>query len=312
MLSKNPCHLCPRKCGARRLEGERGFCGAGGKIRAARAMIHEGEEPCLIGPPVEKDKEAVSLRHGAGAVFFSGCSLRCVFCQNEEISWQNKGWEISSERLSEIFLELQKKGAQVIDLVTPAMYAPDIMEALERIRDRLKIPVVYNSGGYESVETLKALEGLVDIYLPDMKYKSSLLSARYSMAPDYFERAQEALREMVRQTGPCQLDDNGQMSRGTIVRHLVLPGCAKDSAAIMDYLGKTYGKNTIMVSLMRQYTPWGKARDYPEINRKVTSYEYEQVVEEALKWDLPGYRQQKSAMGMRLLPSFDGQGIVTL
>lgn len=303
------CTLCPRNCQADR-EKTLGYCRVPGKILAAKAMIHVGEEPCLIG---KKEYEQGGGRFGAGAVFFSGCNLRCVFCQNAPISQDSFGKEISEERLGEILLELQEAGANCIDLVTPTPYADRISRVLRKIKleeKKLTIPVVYNCGGYESVETLKLLEGLVDIYLPDLKYYDSALSLRYSKASDYFERAMEAIQEMVRQVGIAKIDEDGQMQKGVLIRHLVLPGCSKDSVKLMKILGETFSKGEIRISLMRQYTPYfGVAKDYPEINRRITSLEYERVVDAALEAGLDGYRQEKSAATMELLPKFDLSGL---
>ncbi len=301
MLTLSHCEICPRRCGADRTK-VRGVCGCDDRIRAAKAMIHEGEEPCLIGT---KDR---SGRWGAGAVFFSGCNLKCVFCQNAEISLENYGQAISEARMEEIILGLQDRGAAVIDLVTPTPYALQIAEMLETIKHKLTIPVVYNCGGYESVEALKRLDGLIDIYMPDLKYKSPELSGRYSKARDYFDAAAPALDEMIRQRGECVFTEEGQMRSGTLVRHLVLPGCSRDSEALMDYLG-TLPKRTIMVSLLRQYTPYADAENYPEINRRITTLEYERVVKRALDNGLDGFRQAQSSSTMALRPVFDGSGL---
>ncbi len=308
------CKLCPRECQVDR-DFAVGFCGVPSKIYAAKAMIHIGEEPCLIGRKEYENRTEwlqgnKKARFGAGAVFFSGCNLRCVYCQNAAISRESFGKEISSERLGEIFLELQDKGAACIDLVTPTPYSDKIAKVLKNVKPMLEIPVVYNCGGYESVEALKKLEGLVDIYLPDLKYYDGALSGRYSAAADYFERTKEALEEMFRQVGPCVLDEEGQMIKGVLVRHLVLPGCYKDSMKLMDHLGTAFPKDSVYVSLMRQYTPYDAVREkYPEINRRITGFEYEKVVERALENGLPGFRQEKSAATMELLPRFDLSGL---
>jgi len=265
-------------------------------------MIHEGEEPCLIG---KKDR---SGRWGAGAIFFSGCNLKCVFCQNAEISLQNYGEMISETRLGEIMLGLQDQGAAVIDLVSPTPYALQIARVLEKVKPQLMIPVVYNCGGYEGLEALKMLDGLVDIYMPDLKYKSAELSRRYSKAADYFEAALLALLEMIRQRGECVFTEDGQMTSGTLVRHLVLPGCSRDSEALMDCLG-TLPKGTVTVSILRQYTPYADAKKYPEIDRRITSLEYERVVKRALENELDGFRQAPGSSTMALRPVFDGSGL---
>lgn len=301
MLTLSHCEICPRRCGADRTR-MRGICGCDREIRAARAMIHEGEEPCLIG---SKDR---SGRWGAGAIFFSGCNLKCVFCQNAEISLQNYGEVISEARLGEIILNLHDQGAAVIDLVSPTPYALQVAEVLEKVKPQLTIPIVYNCGGYEGLEALKRLDGLVDIYMPDLKYKSPEISGRYSKADDYFEAASLALEEMIRQRGECVFTEDGQMKSGTLVRHLVLPGCSRDSEALMDYLG-TLPKGSITISLLRQYTPYADAEQYPEINRRITTLEYERVVNRALQNGLDGFRQASGSATMALRPVFDGSGL---
>ena len=217
------CRLCPRNCGADRYHSA-GFCGMGAVTSAAKASLHKWEEPCI------------SYKNGAGTVFFSGCSLRCVYCQNHEISTERFGRELNGDSLADIFLRLQEMGADNIELVTPTHFVPDIIYTLEKVRDKLTIPVVYNTGGYELVSTLKMLDGLIDVYLPDIKYYSPELSSRYSAASDYFERASEAVLEMVRQTGKLRFNADGGLERGTIIRHLVLPGCRHDSMKIMDWI----------------------------------------------------------------------------
>ena len=294
------CRLCPRNCGANRFE-KPGYCGAGAGIRAAKAMIHQGEEPCLLGSS------------GAGAIFFTGCNLRCVFCQNYEISWEQQGKEISTGRLGQIMLELQEQGAACIDLVTPTPYLLHIKEALEAVKPQLNIPVVYNCGGYEEPQALRKLDGLIDIYLPDLKYFDKAIAAKYSGCADYFERAGEALKEMFRQVGPVEFDENGQMKRGLLVRHLVLPGAYKDSMKLMDFLGEAFPAGSIRISLMSQYTPFGRVLKEPdrfkELGRRVTTFEYNKVIDRALANDLDGYSQQRSSSTMALRPHFDGAGL---
>lgn len=282
-------------------EEQAGYCGAGAKIRVAKAMLHHGEEPCIGGQPQEA---------GAGAVFFSGCNLRCVFCQNYEISWENHGWEISEERLGQILLELQEKGALCIDLVSPTPYSAQLKVVLEKIRPRLHIPVVYNCGGYEEPATLRQLAGLIDVYLPDLKYFDKALAARYCGCADYFERASAALEEMYRQVGAVQMDGAGRLRKGVLVRHLVLPGAHRDSMQLVKWLGERFAPQSILISLMSQYTPFGRAQEYPEINRRVTTYEYRKVVEQALLSGLEGYSQERSSSTMALRPAFDGEGIL--
>ena len=305
ILDMANCHFCPRNCGANRFE-KPGFCGAGAGIQAAKAMIHQGEEPCLLG------KEGAK-RYGAGAVFFTGCNLRCIFCQNFEISWEQQGKEITTERLGDILLELQNQGAACIDLVTPTPYLLPIQKALEAVKAKLQIPVVYNCGGYEEPQALQQLEGLVDIYLPDLKYYAKALAAKYSGCADYFETASAALQEMFRQVGPVEYDADGQMQKGLLVRHLVLPGAYKDSLKLMDWLGDVFPIGSIRISLMSQYTPFGRVlmepERYKELNRRVTTFEYNKVIDRALEKGLDGYSQQRSSSTMALRPDFDGAGL---
>ena len=253
----------------------------------------------------------MSTAGGSGAVFFSGCVLRCVYCQNYSISTECHGKELMSERLSEIFLELQEKGAENIDLVNPTHFVPQIIEALKLAKDNgLRLPVVYNSGGYESINTLKALEGLVDIYLPDVKYFDDELARRLSNAPNYFETAVKAVGEMVRQTGK-PVFENERLLRGTMVRHLVLPGCYKDSIEIVRRLWERFGKD-ILFSLMSQYTPFGKVRTDPEfakMNRRITTFEYNKVLDAVIEAGLEGYMQERSSAKEEYTPCFDLDGI---
>ncbi len=294
----NHCCLCPRNCSASRSEGMAGFCGMTDRIRAARAALHMWEEPCISGTK------------GSGAVFFSGCSLRCIFCQNHEIAAGKAGKEISEERLAEIFLELQEKGAANINLVTGTHFAPSIRKALERAREQgLSLPVVYNCGGYESLRTLRMLEGFVDVYLPDFKYMDSQLAEKFSHAPDYPEAAKTALAEMVRQTGPCVFDPEGYIRKGTIVRHLILPGHTRNSKDVLRYLHETYG-DRIYISIMNQYTPVRPLPDYPELNRKVTRREYEKVLDEAVRLGIEkAYIQEGETADESFIPAFDLEGI---
>ena len=248
---------------------------------------------------------------GSGAVFFSGCVLRCVYCQNYSISTECHGKELTAGRLSEIFLELQEKGAENIDLVNPTHFVPQIIDALRLAKDNgLRLPIVYNSGGYESINTLKALDGLVDIYLPDVKYFDDELARRLSNAPNYFETAVKAVGEMVRQTGK-PVFENGKLIRGTMVRHLVLPGCYKDSIEIVRRLGERFGKD-ILFSLMSQYTPFGKVRTDPEfakMNRRITTFEYNKVLDVVIEAGLEGYMQERSSAKEEYTPRFDLKGI---
>ena len=292
------CTLCPRGCGVDRTSGARGFCGASDVVCVGRAALHAWEEPPLSG------------ERGSGTVFFTHCTLGCVFCQNRTISRREaQGRPVTQERLAGIFLELQTQGAHNINLVTASHYAPTVRAALQQARVKgLHIPVVYNCGGYETVETLRMLNGLIDIYLPDFKYYSSYYAGMYSGAPDYPDFAKEAIAEMVRQTGAPQFDQTGMMTRGTIVRHLMLPGLEGDTAQVLRYLAEHFG-DRILVSLMRQYTPFGMAERYPELDRKITDEEYEQAVTLFSELGLAGFLQDKESISESFIPSFEGQGV---
>ncbi len=272
----------------------------GEEITAAKAMLHFWEEPCISGTK------------GSGAVFFSGCVLRCAFCQNYDISGGNRGKIISTERLSEIFLEFQQKGAQNINLVNPTHFVPKIISAVKRAKERgLKLPIVYNSGGYEKVDTLKMLEGIVDIYLPDVKYFSSELSKKLSAAPNYFEIAISAVEEMLRQTGEPKFSENGEMLSGVIVRHLVLPWEYKDSVEVVKRLGERFG-GKILFSLMSQYTPFGRVKtdkNLEKYNRRITTFEYEKVLDATISAGLRGFMQEKSSAREEYTPEFDFEGL---
>ena len=292
------CTLCPRECHVNRENKKRGYCGMDSRIYAARAALHMWEEPCISG---EK---------GSGAVFFSGCGLRCIFCQNREIAIGKDGKEISVEKLGEIFLNLEKQGAANINLITGAHYVPQIREALRIAKEKgLSVPVVYNSSGYEKVETLKLLEGYVDVYLPDFKYMEASLAEAFSNAPDYPERAKEAIEEMVRQTGKCVFNEEGYLEKGTIVRHLILPGHTVNSKKVLDYLHNTYG-NKIFISIMNQYTPVYEQKVYKELNRKVTEREYKKVLDHALESGVEnGFWQTGDTAKESFIPSFNYEGL---
>ena len=298
------CTLCPRRCHVDRRAGAKGFCRQGLEPAAARAALHFWEEPCLCGST------------GSGAVFFSGCSLQCVFCQNHDIALGTGGYAVPLERLVRIFLELQDKGAANINLVTAGHFIPQLCYAIPRARQQgLSIPIVYNSSGYEEVSSLGLLDGLVDIYLPDLKYRSPQLSAQYSHAPDYFEKASAAIGEMFRQVGrPVFAPDSGLMKRGVIVRHLLLPGHVGDSKRILRYLHDTY-RNDIYVSIMNQYTPMRHLAQMPQLNqtelsRKVTAEEYERVLDFADQIGIEnGYMQEGDAAAESFIPAFDGEGL---
>ena len=291
------CKQCPRACGADR-RAETGFCGVPAGIRLARAALHPWEEPCISG------------ERGSGTLFFCGCNLRCVFCQNREISHGEEGGvAVSPSELKRIMLRLQEEGASNINLVTPTQYALQLVPILREIRGELRIPVVYNCGGYESVETLRALEGLIDVYLPDCKYYSPQLSASYSAAPDYFSVSTDALREMLRQTGSPKMGENGLMKRGVLVRHLVLPGCREDSIALLKQLSEIFGSHAFLLSLMSQYTPEFAAADAPKnLRRRVTSFEYDQVLAVALELGFEGYLQARASAVSHYTPDFRREG----
>ncbi len=350
------CTLCPRACHADRFSG-RGFCGVGAELKAAKAMLHRWEEPCIAG------------KNGSGAIFFSGCTLRCIYCQNHELSHDCFGIEISTERLEEIIYELSAQGAETIEFVTASQYIPTIAAVLERIKKNIKVPVVFNCGGYESVESLRMLEGLIDIYMPDVKYYSDELAVRLSSAPHYFETAVKAVREMIRQVGRprygagrgCYVaageDGAGEaktdpytsrvpenaaavgaaevgrntagnaaaaetadisaaeaedtvLSRGVIIRHLVLPGCRQDSIRLIEELCSELGADSFLISLMSQYTPFYKAKDIKELNRRVTSFEYDSVLKRAEELKLKGFMQERSSAKEEYTPAFDLSGIV--
>lgn len=292
------CLLCPRKCGINRAAGQTGVCGVSAEIRVARAALHYWEEPCISG---EK---------GSGAVFFSGCSLHCVFCQNREISDGKVGKIISKERLRDIFLELKAKGANNINLVTPGQYIPDIVWAVNDAKSRgMKLPIIYNTSGYENVTELKLLEGIVDVYLPDFKYMDSTLSARYSRAKDYPSVAKQALSEMVRQQPDVVIDDaTGLIQKGVIVRQLLLPGHVNDAKAVLKYLYDTYHDH-VYISMMSQFTPIA-LKDYPEINRTVTRREYERLVDYALEIGITNaFIQEGDVAKDSFIPAFDCEGV---
>ena len=261
--------------------------------KIARAALHRWEEPCISG------------KNGSGAIFFSGCGLQCVFCQNEEISFKKQGKTVTPERLAEIFRELVTQGAHNINLVTASHFVEAVLEALRRYRP--PVPVVYNSSGYETLETLRRLEGWVDIYLPDLKYVRPEVSARYSGASDYFQYASAAVKEMARQTGPSVFDENGMLQKGTLVRHLILPGNTRNSIEVLDWLKENL-PNT-QVSLMAQYVPCGRAAEYPEINRPITRREYQKVLDHLFFLGLDGYVQERAAARKAYIPAFSLEGV---
>ena len=331
MSSEGSCGLCPRKCKTDRRTGRTGFCGMGSKAVISRAGLHMWEEPCISG------------KNGSGTVFFCGCNLKCVFCQNRAISgtaepetagssketppafvplkeWKElkaRGFDgtariiVEPDELADVFINLQDKGALNINLVTPTHFSDQIGIAVDIARQTgLKIPIVYNCGGYESVEALQKLEGRIDIWMPDLKYYSDELALRYSHAAHYFETASAAISEMVRQTGGKNLfDDNGLMKKGVLVRHMILPGHTADSKRIMRFLHENY-HNAVYISIMNQYTPVGGLESYPEINRKLTGEEYQRVVDFAVKIGIEqGFIQEGDTAVESFIPAFDGTGI---
>lgn len=293
------CTQCPRECNIDREAGQIGFCGVvSEKIVAARAALHMWEEPCISG------------EEGSGTVFFSGCTLRCVYCQNYDIARASTGKEITKERLAEIFLELQEKGANNINLVTPTHYTTEIIWAVKKARELgLTLPIVYNCSGYEKVDTLRQLEGIVDIYLTDFKYMDAQIADRYSKASDYPEVAKLALAEMVRQIPESAFNEREMMTKGVIVRHLLLPGYLENAKAVVKYVYETYG-DQVFLSLMNQYTPLPQVEAFPEINRKVTEEEYDELVDYAIEIGMEnGFIQEGGTAEESFIPAFDYEGI---
>ena len=292
------CHLCPRNCGVDRLAGQKGFCGVDAGIMVARAALHMWEEPCISG------------KEGSGAVFFSGCSLGCAFCQNRTISKGQSGKVITVEHLAELFLDLQAQKANNINLVTAGHFLPQVREALILVKEQgLTIPVVYNSSGYEKAEMLRYLEGLVNIYLPDLKYLEADLAGKYSHAKDYPEVAMKALEEMVRQVRTPEFDERGMMKKGVIVRHLLLPGHVRNSKKVLEYLYGTYG-DQIYISLMNQYTPMPAMKDDPQLSRKVTDREYDRLLDHAISFGVTNcFIQEGETAKESFIPEFNGEGI---
>lgn len=298
------CTLCPRNCKVNRAGGEAGVCGVSGDgILGARAALHMWEEPCISG------------EHGSGTVFFSGCPLRCIYCQNYEIAHAETGKQISVERLAEIFLELAEKGANNINLVTPTHYTPEIVQAVTLARGAgLTLPIIYNCSGYEKVETLRQLAGIVDIYLTDFKYMDREIAARYSKAPDYPEIAKKALQEMVRQTGAPVFEESpsgeqDMLRSGVIVRHLLLPNCLQNGKEVVRYVYETYG-DAVYLSLMNQYTPLPQVKNIPELNRKVTEREYEKLIDYAIDLGVEcAFIQEGETAEESFIPAFTCEGI---
>jgi putative pyruvate formate lyase activating enzyme len=294
------CTLCPRRCGVDRTAGAVGYCGADSQLRLGLAYLHLWEEPCLSGT------------RGAGTVFFCHCSLRCVFCQNAVISGPSaaeSGVLVTVSDLADTFLSLQDQGAHNIDLVTPTHYAPSVADAIALARTRgLTIPTVWNSSGYECVDTLRRLDGLIDIYLPDFKYYSTYYSERYSSAPDYFSIACDAIEEMLRQTGSPVFAADGTLQRGTILRHLMLPGLSGDTEQLLRYAAQHWN-GRILFSLMRQFTPRDGLEQFPELLRKITDEEYAAACALMQEFGLDGWIQDAESIGESFIPVFDGRGI---
>ena len=289
------CRLCPRNCGADR-ERVRGVCRVGADIRVARAAPHYGEEPCISG------------ERGSGAVFFAGCPLGCVYCQNYALSRGREGEAVTPERLAEIFSSLEAKGVHNLNLVTGTPFVPGILRALELAAP--EIPVVWNTSGYETVETVRSLSGRVRIFMPDMKYALTAPAARYSRAPDYPQTARAAIGEMVRRTGPYVLDEDGLLRSGVLIRHLVLPGQLENTRAVIKWVGETFAPGEVLFSLMAQYTPCGDLAKYPELRRTLTAQEWAQALDALDESGIEdGFVQDLDAAGEDAIPAFDGTGI---
>ena len=299
MKELEKCMLCPRLCKINRYE-KIGFCGCDDKIRLALAKLFFYEEP------------PISEKNGSGTIFFTGCNLKCCFCQNMEISKYNKGKPVTIKRLSEIMLELQKQRANNINLVTPTMYIPHIIKAIKKARKLgLTIPIIYNSSGYENVEAIKLLDGYIDVYLPDFKYFNNELAMKYSKANNYVENAKESLKEMVRQTGPCIFDKNGLIKKGTIVRHLMLPNFKNDTKEILNYLYQAY-HDDIYISIMNQYTP-NKYVEFDELKEPVKEKDYDEIIDYALDIGIKNaFCQVGGTVSESFIPEFNYEGIKKL
>jgi len=292
------CTLCCRNCETNRVIGDLGFCESSANVKVARVSLHHWEEPCISGTK------------GSGTVFFSNCNLKCVFCQNYAISNNGVGKEISIYRLGDIFLEQQERGAHNINLVTPTQFVPQIIEALTIAKaNGLKIPIVYNTNSYETVETIRSLEGLIDIYIPDLKYFKNEYAIKYSNAPDYFEKASIAIEEMFSQIGEAKFDKYGMMKKGIIVRHLMLPGLLFDSKKIIDYLFNTF-YDSIYLSIMNQYTPTYNSLKYPEINKPINQKHYEALIQYCLSIGIKNaFIQEQGTVSESFIPKFDYRGV---
>lgn len=292
------CTLCPRECKVDRTIGQTGLCGMTSKIKVARIAPHYYEEPPISG------------ESGSGAIFFSGCNLKCIFCQNYNISTNNFGKEISINKLAQKMIELQNKKVHNINLVTPTHYIPQIREAIKQAKKMgLTIPIIYNTSSYEKVESLKMLDGLIDVYLPDLKYFDDFLAIRYSKAPNYFNTAIDAIEEMYRQTGPVVLDENGLIKKGLIVRHLMLPNQIEDSKKILEYLHLIYNDN-IFISIMNQYTPLEQVKNIDELNRPITKKEYDDLIDYAYDLGIHNaFVQEEETCKESFIPDFDLTGV---
>ncbi|MDP4180846.1 MAG: radical SAM protein [Bacillota bacterium] len=291
------CNACPRNCNIARTKLN-GFCGTTEQVKLAKAFLHKWEEPCISG------------KNGSGTIFFSGCNLKCVFCQNYHISQEYFGKEVSSERLEEIILYLQSIGAHNINFVSPSHYILQLRKSLLKVRHRLKIPVIYNSNGYDKTSSLKLLEGLVSVYLPDIKYFKSESSLRYSGAANYFDISSQAVLEMYRQTGKVVFDEEGMITKGLIIRHLVLPGMTNESIKILDWIKSNLPTENIMVSLMSQYTPFYKTTSFLEIDRRLIRREYDKVINHFIKLGFEnGYIQERDSSDSKFIPDFNLEGI---
>lgn len=292
------CRLCPRNCGINRLEGSLGFCKSGKNVRVARVSLHNWEEPCISG------------KTGSGTIFFSDCNLRCPFCQNYQISSEGVGKEISIERLSDLFLEQQEIGAHNINLVTPTHYVPQIIKALDIAKSNgLNIPIIYNTNSYENIETIKALKGYIDVYLPDLKYFNDKYSLKYSNAPSYFHHASKAIKEMITQVREIKINSEGLIEKGVLIRHLMLPGLLFDSKKVIDYIYTTF-KDSVYISIMNQYTPMYNSSNFPEINKPLNPKHYDSIINYCLSIGVKNaFIQENGTCSKSFIPEFDLRGI---
>lgn len=296
MDHKELCTLCPRKCLADRVDNL-GVCQEKREMKVARAALHMWEEPCISG------------KNGSGAIFFSGCSLRCVYCQNKKISKDNFGKQVTPAKLAQIMLRLQSEGAANIDLVTPTHFSPLIKESLKMVKGELNIPVIYNTSGYENEDVIEGLRGYIDVFLPDYKYKGKFLSRKLSNAVDYPEKAAAAIEKMVDITGPCKFDANGMILKGTIIRHLVLPGFLENTYAVLDDIAKRFKDKGVLISLMGQYTPCYYEGETESLKRPLNEVEYQQAVDHACYLGLDGFMQDLSSADRKYTPNFDLEGL---